>query len=346
MRPLHPSAAPEATQWPEPLRRRAVACAAIALGVVLWQGLFGALFGALAGYVLYGMVKRPNVARAPAGRRAFNALLAAVLLAGGAFAIFEGVALLLNASHDGLPRLMQLMADTLDGIRSIAPAWAANWLPDSADALQRAVSGWLRTHAHEMQHWGREALRLVLHLVLGLVIGVFAGVSIFRRPAVKPLPALAIERWRQLALAFRDVLAAQLRIALVNALLTAVYLLAALPAFGIHVPLAMTLVGFTFFASLLPIVGNLMSNTAIVVAALTVSPAVGVASLVFLVAVHKLEYFLNAHFVGSRVDMPVYALLASMLVLEAAFGVGGVVAAPVYCAWLTRELRVNGWIGA
>jgi hypothetical protein len=43
--------------------------------------------------------------------------------------------------------------------------------------------------------------------------------------------------------------------------------------------------------------------------------------------------------------MPVYALLASMLVLEAAFGMAGLIAAPVYCAWLTRELRTNGWIG-
>jgi len=37
-------------------------------------------------------------------------------------------------------------------------------------------------------------------------------------------------------------------------------------------------------------------------------------------------------------------MLASMLVLEAAFGLGGLVAAPVYAAWLTRELREGGWI--
>ena len=43
--------------------------------------------------------------------------------------------------------------------------------------------------------------------------------------------------------------------------------------------------------------------------------------------------------------MPIYALLASMLLLEGAFGVAGLVAAPIYCAWLTRELRDNGWIG-
>jgi len=48
--------------------------------------------------------------------------------------------------------------------------------------------------------------------------------------------------------------------------------------------------------------------------------------------------------VGSRVQIPAYALLATMLILEAAFGVAGVVAAPIYCAWLARELRENGWI--
>jgi hypothetical protein len=54
----------------------------------------------------------------------------------------------------------------------------------------------------------------------------------------------------------------------------------------------------------------------------------GVASLGFLVVVHKLEYFLNARIVGGRTNVPTYAMLASMLVLEAAFGLGGLVAAP------------------
>jgi predicted PurR-regulated permease PerM len=273
-------------------------------------------------------------------------VLTLVLVTGGILALSEGIALVVNASSGGLPRLLQLMADTLDHIRTVAPQWIASHLPESADALQRAVSGWLRGHANYFQHWGHMLLRIVTHLILGLVIGVVANVSIHRRPAAAALPALAIERWQQLALAFHDVLSAQIRIAIINAVLTAIYLLAILPVFGAPVPLGKTLVVFTFFASLLPLVGNLMSNTAIVIAALTVSVATGIASLVFLIVVHKLEYFLNAHFVGSRVDMPVYALLGSMLVLEAAFGPIGVIAAPVYCAWLTRELRVNGWIGA
>jgi predicted PurR-regulated permease PerM len=140
------------------------------------------------------------------------------------------------------------------------------------------------------------------------------------------------------------VFAAQLKISAINTVLTGIYLLVLLPALGFHVPLATTLVGFTFFASLLPIVGNLLSNTAITVAALTVSLWLGVASLGFLVVVHKLEYFLNARIVGGQTNVPTYAMLGSMLVLEAAFGIPGLVAAPIYCAWLVSEMREENWV--
>ncbi|GAC1533346.1 MAG: hypothetical protein NVS2B4_13620 [Ramlibacter sp.] len=90
---------------------------------------------------------------------------------------------------------------------------------------------------------------------------------------------------------------------------------------------------------LIPIVGNLLSNAAIVLVGLSVSPGVAIACLVFLVAVHKLEYLLNAHFVGSRTRIAPYALLTCMLTGEAAFGAAGLVAAPIFCAWLARELQ-------
>jgi predicted PurR-regulated permease PerM len=261
-----------------------------------------------------------------------------------ALALFGAFELLLSASSGGLARLLQLLADTLDQIRATAPQWLATRLPDSAAAMQEAISGWLRSHAGEVQHWGRAALRVLLHLIIGLAIGLMAGAS---SAAPAPAPAvvrLAQARLQQLALAFSDVVAAQLRISLINTALTALYLLVVLPALGYHVPLATTLVAFCFFASLLPIVGNLLSNATITLAALTVSAWLGVVSLGFLVVVHKLEYFLNARIVGGRIRVPTYALLASMLALEAAFGVAGLVAAPVYCAWLTRELRGGRWI--
>jgi predicted PurR-regulated permease PerM len=325
------------------LYQRSLAAAAAVLLVLLWLKLLPALIGALTGFVLFRLVWGRESTQSVHERIA-RTVLALLLLAGAGLAVFEAFELLLSASSDGLARLLRLMADTLDQIRSTAPSWLATRLPESAAAMQEALSAWLRSHAGQMQQWGRDALRIMFHLLIGLVIGGLAGASMRRTVSRSALPKLAQDRWNQAVLAFSDIVAAQLRISLVNTALTAVYLLGVMPMLGYHVPLGMTLVAFTFFAAFLPIVGNLLSNAAIVLAALTLSPWVGAGSLVYLVVIHKLEYFLNAHFVGSRVSMPPYALLVSMLILESAFGAQGLVAAPIYCAWLTRELREGGWI--
>jgi predicted PurR-regulated permease PerM len=83
----------------------------------------------------------------------------------------------------------------------------------------------------------------------------------------------------------------------------------------------------------------LISNTAITLVALTISPWLAVAALLFLIGVHKLEYFINAKIMGHKLRVRTYELLAVMLIMESIFGIGGLVAAPVYYAWLTRELR-------
>jgi predicted PurR-regulated permease PerM len=330
---------------PEPLHLRSVLIAAIALLAVLWLHLISALMAGLAGFVLYRWA-RANARTGPASlaSRVLTVVSVSVLLLILGAALFAGFELLLSASAGGLSKLLQLLADTLDQIRATAPQWMVTRLPDSAAALQEAISGWLRSHAGQVQHWGRQALHVLIHLLVGLAIGLMAGAAGPPRQPVPRVLQLAQSRLQQLALAFVDVVAAQLRISLINTALTALYLVVVLPALGYHVPLSTTLVAFSFFASLLPIVGNLLSNAAIILAALTVSLGLGVASLVFLVVIHKLEYFLNARIVGGRIRVSAYALLASMLVLEAAFGVAGLVAAPVYCAWLTRELRGGNWI--
>ena len=68
-----------------------------------------------------------------------------------------------------------------------------------------------------------------------------------------------------------------------------------------HVPLAKTVLVITFLVGLLPVVGNLISNTIIVILSLSVSLPVAIASLIFLVVIHKFEYFLNAHMIGTQV---------------------------------------------
>ena len=98
-----------------------------------------------------------------------------------------------------------------------------------------------------------------------------------------PLAAALLERVRRLAVAFERVVVAQLEISTLNAVFTAIYLFVLLPLLGTPLPLSGTLLAVTFLAGLIPVVGNLMSNTAIVAISLGVSLPVALLSLAFLV---------------------------------------------------------------
>jgi predicted PurR-regulated permease PerM len=104
------------------------------------------------------------------------------------------------------------------------------------------------------------------------------------------------------------------------------------------------MIAVTFLAGLLPVIGNLISNTVIVVVSLSVSFTVALGSLAFLIVVHKLEYFLNARIVGGEIKASAWELLCAMLLFEAAFGLPGLVAAPIFYAYAKAELRQLGLI--
>jgi len=114
--------------------------------------------------------------------------------------------------------------------------------------------------------------------------------------------------------------------------------------FGVHLPLTKTLIAVTFIVGLLPVVGNLISNTIIVIVSLSQSSHVAFFSLLFLILIHKLEYFLNARIVGGQINARAWELLIAMLLMEALFGLPGVVAAPIVYAWIKRELADAGWL--
>ena len=117
-----------------------------------------------------------------------------------------------------------------------------------------------------------------------------------------------------------------------------------LPLAGVQLPLTKTLIAVTFFAGLLPVVGNLVSNTVIVVISLSYSLHAAAGSMAFLVIIHKLEYFVNARIVGSQIEASAWELLLAIVVMEAAFGMPGVIAAPVFYAYIKSELTGRGWV--
>jgi predicted PurR-regulated permease PerM len=88
----------------------------------------------------------------------------------------------------------------------------------------------------------------------------------------------------------------------------------------------------------------LISNTLIFIVSLSISIYVGIVAMAFLVVIHKLEYFLNARIVGTRIRARAWEILLAMIVLEVAFGMAGLIAAPIYYAYIKNELTDAGLV--
>jgi len=302
----------------------------------------------LAGLLVYALVHVlvPKL-RAPAGE--WSRLLAVALIATAVITLITmagfGIAALLRGSGEDIPALIQRMAEIIEGARERLPAWLLQYLPEDADELQTSLVNWLRSHADAFQVAGAGLGRALAHILIGMVIGALLSLetAVIGRER-GPLTVAMAARARRLGIAFRRVVFAQVWISTINTLFTAFYLTVVLPLFGIELPFTKTLIGVTFIAGLLPIVGNLISNTAIFIVSLSQSLSVAMISLAYLIIIHKLEYFLNARIIGSHIRARAWEMLIAMLVMESAFGIAGLIAAPIYYAYLKDELRGRSFI--
>ena len=314
--------------------------AAVLLLAVLPLRLLPALLAGLLVYELVHVIAQRITART-GGKKAAVGLLA-TLIVGVLIAAMLGIAEFVKGDTGSLPRLLQKLAEIIETSRAKLPEWLMDRLPGDPDAIKGASMVWLREHAAELRGLGGEVGHVVIHMLIGMVIGAMVSLREARpRQVGGPLAAALLERATRLGDAFRNVVFAQVRISALNTVFTAIYLLVALPLAGVHLPYAKTLVAVTFLAGLLPVVGNLISNTVIVIVSLSQSLMLGASSLTFLVVIHKLEYFLNARIVGARIHAAAWEILVAMLVMESAFGLAGLVAAPIYYAYLKDELAAR-----
>lgn len=314
--------------------------AGLAMILVLRLHLFPAL---AAGCLVYQLVQLavPLIQRRLSGSRSrLVAVTGLAIITVGIVALaILGIIAFLKSDTGNLEMLFQKLEHILIEARTKLPASVADFLPGNVDDLKAVASDWVGEHSKEVQMLGKEAMRVFVRMLIGMVIGALVslhecGPSFFAMPLTGALTQRAI----RFGAAFRNIVFAQIRISAINTVLTAIFLLVICPLFGFPLPLTKTMIAVTFLAGLLPIIGNLISNTLIVVVALSVSLYAAVAALVFLIVVHKLEYFLNARIVGSRIHAHAWELLIAMITLEAAFGVAGLIAAPIYYAYIKREL--------
>lgn len=314
--------------------------------LVLRLGLVGALLSGLLVFQLIHVLA-PLVERKVRGDRAriiAVAVLASVIIGLLILAVL-GLVTFFRVDTGGEQALLARVMEIIDASRGQIPPWAQPYLPDDMSDLKRAVSAWLEAHRGELSLAGAEAAQVAVRLIIGMVLG--AMIALYDEQPIGRLGPLATEllgRASRFADAFRRVVFAQIKISLLNTTFTAIFLLIVLPLFGIRLPLAKTLVAITFVAGLLPVIGNLISNTLITVAALSISLYVAIAALAYLVVIHKLEYFLNARIVGGEIQARAWELLLAMLVMEAAFSMPGLIVGPIYYAYIKRELVDQRWI--
>lgn len=239
-----------------------------------------------------------------------------------------------------LPALMHRMAEIIEQSRDRLPGWLLGYIPTDADQMQHTMVDWLRENAYVFQDAGIDIGRVFMHIIIGMVIGALLSLEkAIAHAGGGPLTHEIAQRSLRLGNSFRQVVFAQIWISGINATLTGVYLMLVLPLLGINLPFTKTMVVLTFVVGLLPILGNLISNTVIFVVSLSHSLAVAIGALTYLIVIHKLEYFLNARIIGSQIQASAWEMLIAMLLLESAFGIPGLIAAPIYYAYMKSELR-------
>jgi predicted PurR-regulated permease PerM len=330
---------------PQAVEIASLCLAGLLLLATLLLHLLPALFSGLITFVLIHALSGVMAGRLSSqrGKLLAVALIAVVVVCGLCAIGFAAVSLL--KADAGLSGLFQKMALILDDASAALPASLLEHFPTGSDEIREWFVRWLRGHSTEMQLAGKMLGIGLAHVLVGMVIGAmvaFHEVSAPHRP--RPLAKALLIRVVLFVDAFKKVVFAQVRIALINTLLTAIYLAGILPLLGIHLPFLKTMIALTFILGLLPVIGNLLSNAIIIIVSVSYSLQVSLGSLIFLIVIHKMEYLLNARIVGGQIRARVWELLLAMLLMESLFGVAGVVAAPVFYAYLKFELEAHGMI--
>jgi predicted PurR-regulated permease PerM len=213
------------------------------------------------------------------------------------------------------------------------------------ESLRALVVDTVKEEANYMQNVAHFAGSTTAMLVF-VLIGIVAAASLFFNSLLDLYPdthsvknnlysALSAEigaRFRDFYRSFETVMGAQITISLINTLLTAIFVLI------VQLPNAALVIPITFLCGLVPIVGNLLSNTIIVFLAFTMSLKMALVALVFLIAIHKLEYFLNSKIIGDRIRNPIWLTLLALIIGERLMGIPGMVLAPVVLNYLRLEL--------
>lgn len=322
---------------------------AISLVFVLTEHLLAAAISGMLLYTISSNISTKINNRFRLGKASKTISIAFIVMVisfGIAGLIFGFIHLLKSQNTGGISWLLITTADMLEKARQNLPANIASHIPGSIDEIKKVFVDFLKSNSAIVSSVGFNSLHQIAGFVIGIVAGAMLSFTQFKTPeSYKPLTAALLTRFLRLRYSFDQIVSAQIKISALNTFLTFIYLVCILPLFGYHLPLTKTIILVTFIAGLLPVIGNLISNTIIVLVSAGVGIHIGIASLVFLIVIHKLEYFLNANIIGKKVNASAWELILAMVAMEVVFGIPGLIAAPIIYSYIKIELTSFHLIG-
>lgn len=222
-------------------------------------------------------------------------------------------------------------------LKELSPE-AADMLPKDINNIKTEILAFIQSNLITIRNFSKGATHTLITMILGMIVGIMIASDDYIKTD-KPLINSFRNKMSNMIESFEHVIIAQAGIALFNMIMTSILLLVVMPLFGIDFPFSKTIILLTFLIGLIPIIGNIIVNAIVLIVGLSVSLGVGVAAFLYLIAIHKFEYFLNAKIIGKRIEAKAFELLISMLLLESIFGIIGLISAPILYAYIKKELK-------
>ncbi|MBI4386822.1 MAG: AI-2E family transporter [Elusimicrobia bacterium] len=319
----------------ESKKRIRIAAQFLFAGLLLLAAVFhlgAALLAGLFSYTILDMTNRRLTYRAPRrGARwlSLGIFILASSFLGGVFWFFV---------RQTVVTVPSLLADLVPKLAALARHYHVPMPFDNINELREAVLYFTRENVSEITHASGLLTRQFFHVAIGIFVSILCFMSDapegpFSSNLYDVLRGEFNERISRFMRSFERMLSAQVTISGINTFLTAIFLV--MTGF----PHITFLIPATFVLGILPIIGNVLSNTIIVSTGLTLSAKHAILALIFLVAIHKGEYLLNSRIMGASFRIPMWQVLLGILVGEVVLGVPGIVLAPAVLHYIREEMQ-------
>lgn len=304
---------------------------ALILALIGWLHLSTLVLTVLFGYFALQMFSiRKN--------KTVGVIIYAIVVVG----VIWGLIFVLNRARETLPKIAD---ETIPALVNYAESKNLE-LPFTDYASAKTLL--IQESKDQVANFGRYLKTAVLQIAMFL-IGLVVAVSMFLSvrwgteadiaEAPDSLYATVVRelgtRVRTFYYSFSRVIGAQILISAINTVLTAGFLI------WNNFSYTTTLIAATFLCGLLPIIGNIISNTLICGVAFATSPKLALIALAYLVIIHKLEYFLNSKIIGDRIKNPMWLTLFGIVLGEKLMGIPGMILAPVVLHYIKVEALKN-----